>query len=417
LPTDILAAGFAISRENLGETPWSFNSEAAASALKKLAHNATRLSEITGPAQLGIKTSLNAAFVVDAATARRLVKEHPSAKELLKPYGRGRDVTKWETSGNGSFLVCTRESIDIERYPSILRHLKCFEKELRARYEVRRGDYAWWVIRQVARTDIYDQPKTVYPDLCSRLSFAVNTDGMYPNNTLFCVPTANLSLLAFLNSRLVWHWIRSTCPANRGGAYRLFNQYMNELPVRDEILAHPGLLRCAEKMVLDHRRINSATTPHGRASLQSQIAATDRQIDALVYELYGLTDEEIRIVEGEAPDSPTASDIADQPDALSNAEPTSGDEEIPDDVLKALNGIHGLDTEQLRDAARDVLSSQDVRRLETLNRQAQNGGLTPAEEKERDKLSDRYEKAMVVRASAIAELHKRGEDYADLIAP
>jgi hypothetical protein len=41
-----------------------------------------------------------------------------------------------------------------------------------------------------------------------------------------------------------------------------------------------------------------AKTPHEQESLQRQIAATDQQIDALVYELYGLTEEEMRIVEG-----------------------------------------------------------------------------------------------------------------------
>jgi hypothetical protein len=40
-----------------------------------------------------------------------------------------------------------------------------------------------------------------------------------------------------------------------------------------------------------------AKTPHAKKALQRQIDATDRQIDKLVYELYGLTDEEIRIVE------------------------------------------------------------------------------------------------------------------------
>ena len=42
-----------------------------------------------------------------------------------------------------------------------------------------------------------------------------------------------------------------------------------------------------------------AKTPHEQESLQRQIAATDKQIDALVYELYGLTEKEVRIVEGE----------------------------------------------------------------------------------------------------------------------
>ena len=46
-------------------------------------------------------------------------------------------------------------------------------------------------------------------------------------------------------------------------------------------------------------QLRKAKTPHEQESLQRQVAATDKQIDALVYELYGLTEEEVRIVEGE----------------------------------------------------------------------------------------------------------------------
>ena len=53
-------------------------------------------------------------------------------------------------------------------------------------------------------------------------------------------------------------------------------------------------------MLVLQRRIVDARTPHEQTSLRSQIAATDGQIDRLVYELYGLTDEEIAIVEGAA---------------------------------------------------------------------------------------------------------------------
>lgn len=47
-----------------------------------------------------------------------------------------------------------------------------------------------------------------------------------------------------------------------------------------------------------HKGLPKAETPHEQESLQRQIAATDKQIDALVYELYGLTEEEIGTVEG-----------------------------------------------------------------------------------------------------------------------
>jgi hypothetical protein len=45
------------------------------------------------------------------------------------------------------------------------------------------------------------------------------------------------------------------------------------------------------------RKVHIAKVPGDRASLQAQIDATDREIDRLVYDLYGLTEEEIAIVE------------------------------------------------------------------------------------------------------------------------
>ena len=50
-------------------------------------------------------------------------------------------------------------------------------------------------------------------------------------------------------------------------------------------------------MLLLHKRLAAANTDHEKTALQRQIDATDRQINQLVYELYGLTDEEIAIVE------------------------------------------------------------------------------------------------------------------------
>jgi hypothetical protein len=48
-----------------------------------------------------------------------------------------------------------------------------------------------------------------------------------------------------------------------------------------------------------HRQLAAAKTPDERTRLERQIAATDRRIDGLVYDLYGLTETEIKIVEGE----------------------------------------------------------------------------------------------------------------------
>jgi plasmid stability protein len=93
------------------------------------------------------------------------------------------------------------------------------------------------------------------------------------------------------------------------------------------------------------------------------------------------------------------------------------DEPLTPDIESALAEIRRLDDAGVRRLAKDVLSTKEVRRLEALNRKAQKSTLTAAEEKQRAELSHSYEKALVVRSAAIAELHNRGVDVAELIAP
>jgi len=50
-------------------------------------------------------------------------------------------------------------------------------------------------------------------------------------------------------------------------------------------------------MLCLHTRLAAEKLPQRREQIQREIDATDRQIDQLVYQLYGLSDEEIRIVE------------------------------------------------------------------------------------------------------------------------
>ena len=68
-------------------------------------------------------------------------------------------------------------------------------------------------------------------------------------------------------------------------------------PIRRTRSATTGWLPWVEEMRALHRQLAAARTDHERTNLKRQIDATDRRIDRLVYELYDLTDEEIRIVE------------------------------------------------------------------------------------------------------------------------
>ena len=72
------------------------------------------------------------------------------------------------------------------------------------------------------------------------------------------------------------------------------SEFLSDVKARRDKMV--GLVETTLKL---HKDLPKAKTPHEQESLQRQVAATDKAIDALVYELYGLTEEEIRIVEGE----------------------------------------------------------------------------------------------------------------------
>jgi len=64
-----------------------------------------------------------------------------------------------------------------------------------------------------------------------------------------------------------------------------------------DVARHDRLVSLVERMLALHKQLHETSTPHERTALQRRIEATDGQIDALVYEIYGLTEEEIKIVE------------------------------------------------------------------------------------------------------------------------
>jgi hypothetical protein len=105
-------------------------------------------------------------------------------------------------------------------------------------------------------------------------------------------------LLGILNSSLLSLFLRSVSTPFRGGYIALNRQYIEQLPIAeprapiaDQVCSH------VKDMLALNRQHETARTPDEKTRIERQIAATDQQIDRLVYELYGLTEEEIKIVE------------------------------------------------------------------------------------------------------------------------
>src|SRR5207247_5019777 len=100
--------------------------------------------------------------------------------------------------------------------------------------------------------------------------------------------------LALLNARLLDFRLRNVTTTFHGGYFAANKQYIEQLPVRLPRRS-ATLIELVETMLGLQRERAKARHPQDKERIEREINATDRQIDRLVYELYGLSDEEIRI--------------------------------------------------------------------------------------------------------------------------
>jgi hypothetical protein len=115
-------------------------------------------------------------------------------------------------------------------------------------------------------------------------------------------------LLGLLNSTLLQKIFELQNPQMVGKVFAEIKVvYVERLPIRGidfddkkDLAAHDDIVKLVEKMLALHQQLAASKTPQDTTLLQRQIAATDKQIDQLVYALYGLTEEEIALVEGSA---------------------------------------------------------------------------------------------------------------------
>jgi adenine-specific DNA-methyltransferase len=134
-------------------------------------------------------------------------------------------------------------------------------------------------------------------------AFTFDASGTYANNAVWIIPRSDKYLLGILNSKLGWFLISKNCTQIQRG-YQLIFKYFGKIPIRPidatnsaDAVLHDQMVSLVDAMLSLKKQIAEARTSHEQTLLQRQIEAIDKRIDQLVYELYGLTEEEIKIVE------------------------------------------------------------------------------------------------------------------------
>ncbi|MCL4871964.1 MAG: Eco57I restriction-modification methylase domain-containing protein [Anaerolineae bacterium] len=280
---------------------WRLEQTEALALLAKLRGAGKPLGEyVNGRFYRGILTGLNEAFVVDRATRDRLIAEHPSSAEILKPFLRGRDVKRWRAEPQDLWLIFTRRGVDINRYPAIKNHLWQYKERLMPKPPKwegawpgrKAGSYAWYEVQDnIAYWQEFEQPKIFYPDIYEYQSFAWDANGFFSANTCYFIVTEEKWMVGLLNSNTVeWFYTRISNRI-RGGYLRAFSTYMGEIPIPEPTSSQKVVLT---DLVMQIQLVKEADPT-------ADVSVLERGIDELVYALYGLTPAEIALVEGREP--------------------------------------------------------------------------------------------------------------------
>ena len=314
----LLSEPTSVPQAALGTEPWVVRTPEAARVIDRLENPRNEsLERIACAISEGIVTGKNSVFLLSAEVAGSLLLE----PELVKPCVRGREIRRYCLANPQEVVIypyvaqmalaVPLTEQELQRYPSVWKYLRARKNDLAGRAYFDRSKKSWYELWCPRDASQQQKRKIVVPELAESNRFAIATEDQFYGDTV-CGITLGESrqealeyLLGILNSRLLQFYYRQTTVPKANAYYIYKTMFLRNMPVRPVDFSDPADRKRHDRMVelvdhmLDlHKKLQDAKTPHEKETLQRQIEATDRQIDLLVYELYDLTEEEIKIVEG-----------------------------------------------------------------------------------------------------------------------
>lgn len=339
--------------ESLTEDMWNFIDIASFNLLKKIKSNSKNLGLfVKNKIFRGLTTGKNEAFIIDEEKRNELIKSNPKNAARIKVLATGKEVKRNTFFFQNKYLLFTGYNDDIPNlFPDIQNELDKYKEALMKRYD--QGEN-YWNLRACAYYKEMQLPKIIYPRINNKCNFYFDKKGeifLLDNN--FFISSSSKSLLALLNSKLVFFYLKNVCTTLQGGFYDFRRDKISTIPVSNKIAdIDKELSSLSNELIAFTNHFNSINLQFQRAiqrkfeletlpkklqkwyllsytefvkdlskkkiklslsqeaewedyflqeqqnamALKTKIENTDASIDQMVYELYGLTQEEIEIV-------------------------------------------------------------------------------------------------------------------------
>ena len=276
---------------SFGTESWSILSDIERSIKQKVETVGIPLRDWNVQINRGVLTGYNDAFIISSDKRDKILancadeEERARTAELIRPILRGRDVRRYGYDWADLWLINTHnglrgelERIHIEDYPAIKQHLDNYWDKIEPRAD--QGDTAY-NLRNCAYLDDLSKTKIVWIELSDESKFAICED-LVPLNTVFFLTGNHLHhVLGLLNSKLI-HWYFTTCLGTSSGVgtNRWLKYTVELLPLAQ--YSTDELSQLVIKRLLP----------------DTDICQCEKQIDALICNMYGLSPEEISFING-----------------------------------------------------------------------------------------------------------------------
>lgn len=295
-------------QSNLDDSGWNLAGDAEQKLLKKIQAAGIPLGEyVHGKIYRGVLTGLNEAFVIDEATKESLINADVRSAEIIKPFLAGRDIKRYMPPKSDKYLILFPKGFTNQKgnypknawkwlsdnYPAIAAYLQPFQKAGEKRYD--KGEF-WWELRACDYYGEFEKPKIMIPDIALRMQATFDNHNFYCVNTAYIIPSDDKFLVGMLNSDLVQFFYSKLSSSIRGGYFRFIRQYLELIPIKSENKYVQEIENLVDQLLLFNQEKSSAKLDSKLQVIQSRIDYCEDKINQIVYQLYGLTEEEIRIV-------------------------------------------------------------------------------------------------------------------------
>ncbi len=304
-----------LKQSDLTNDSFSFANSKELEIKKKIEKIGTPLKEWDIKIYRGILTGFNEAFIIDSKTKDELIKKDSKSAEIIKPILRGRDIKRYDYEFANLWLINTHNNppININEYPAIKEHLDKFYPQLEKRTDKGATPYN---LRNCAYLQEFEKEKIMWnPVNSSEYIFSYIQNEIFFNNSIFMISGKNLKyIISFLNSKLTKWSLSKITDLSQNGVYGYGSKEKFELlPIPkiseeaqqpfiklvDEILSSKEKIKKYKKHFDSLNAVDKIEIKEEIEKLENRNLEIEKTIDKMVYKLYDLNEDEIRIVEGE----------------------------------------------------------------------------------------------------------------------